>query len=144
MMNGSKLGLLDFQGVRFGPPAYDLASLLSDPYVALPYNMQKHLVEAYWLAARTFLPFSRRQFLASYRAVRLCRNLQVLGAYGFLGCVKGKTQFLRYIPRAWDQLEYCLLKGTGEQYPKLQKWVRAIHGHRRIWIGKSLRTKSFA
>lgn len=144
MMNSGKLGLLDFQGVRFGPPAYDLASLLLDPYVELPYRLQEQLVEVYWTAARTFLPLSAGHFMDSFRAVRLCRNLQVLGAYAFLGCVKGKGQFLRYIPRAWEQLEYCLRGGEGDRFPKLRKWVGTIQRHRWNRVGKSLHSKSFA
>ena len=35
------LWLLDFQGMRFGPPAYDLASLLIDPYVSIPGGCRK-------------------------------------------------------------------------------------------------------
>ncbi len=144
MIKSGKLGLLDFQGVRFGPPAYDLASLLLDPYVELPYRLQEQLAGVYWTAARTFLPLSAGHFMDSFRAVRLCRNLQVLGAYGFLGCVKGKAQFLRYITRAWEQLEYCLRGGEGDRLPKLRKWVSTIQRHRWNRVGKSLHSKSFA
>jgi hypothetical protein len=53
--------------------------------------------------------------------LRLCamqRLMQALGAYGFLGLVKGNRQFLAYVPTALDLLrnvvaEIDLLKPLG-------------------------------
>ena len=51
------------------------------------------------------------------RVLRLCRNLQVLGAYSYLGLVKGKRHFLQYLPRAWRQLCYWMNDHGGGQLP---------------------------
>lgn len=126
MIHHDKLRLLDFQGMRFGPPVYDLASLLVDPYVKLPGNVQEGLVEMYWPAIRGMLNCSHREFMESYKALRLCRNLQALGAYGYLGVVKGKKQFLSYIPQAWKQLHKWINGPCGGRYPSLQKWINAV------------------
>ncbi|GLI33001.1 aminoglycoside phosphotransferase family protein [Desulforhabdus amnigena] len=144
MICRGQLGLLDFQGVRFGPPAYDLASLLIDPYVVLPCRMQESMVETYWSVARKFLGYSSRQFRDSYRAVRVSRNLQALGAYGYLGCVKGKTSFFQYIPRAWQQLHYWLNDAAKGKYPKLEKWVNHIHRSAKARLSSPLHYKNFA
>lgn len=122
----NRLWLLDFQGMRFGPPAYDLASLLIDPYVALPRRLQEYLCRYYWTGAAAFLGGSYQQFLSTYQAVKLCRNLQVLAAYAFLGTVKGKPQFLRYIPTAWRFLDDWSRGTQSRRYPKLQGIVFAI------------------
>lgn len=108
MVAWGRIRLVDFQGMRFGPPAYDLASLLIDPYVDLPEPVQTVLKDLYWQGARRFLRVSRGDFERSYAAVRLCRNLQVLAAYAFLGLVRGKTRFLAYVPRAWRRLRRSL------------------------------------
>jgi len=126
MVSQKKLWLIDFQGMRFGPPAYDLASLLVDPYVMLPRKLQEELEGMYCAAAGRFLGVSRREFLRSYRAVRLSRNLQILGAFGFLGLVKGKRQFLAYIPWAWDQLREWLRGPCRGRYPGLERLVSRI------------------
>ncbi|MEN6484404.1 MAG: phosphotransferase [Syntrophobacteraceae bacterium] len=125
MVCGGRLRLVDFQGMRLGPPAYDLASLLADPYVALPRRLQERLEELYRRAAERALGISPRAFSESYVSVRLCRNLQMLGAFGFLGVKRGKRQFLAYIPRALRQLGEWLDGRCCGRYPELEKWVGA-------------------
>lgn len=126
MVCSGRLRLIDFQGMRFGPASYDLASLLLDPYVSIPPAIQDELADFYWRGARGFLGCSRADFTRSYRATRLCRNLQVLGAYGFLGIEKGKMKFLRYIPSAWAELRRWLNGPCRGHYPVLQQLVERI------------------
>ncbi len=126
MVRENRLWLIDFQGMRFGPPEYDLASLLVDPYVSIPPGTQRELADAYWVASRKFLKCTRGEFLRRYNAVRLCRNLQILGAFGFLGVVKGKKTFLQYIPGAWKELVRHLRENNAHRYPRLQKIVDAV------------------
>jgi aminoglycoside/choline kinase family phosphotransferase len=128
MVHQGRLWLIDFQGMRFGPPAYDLAALLIDPYVMLSAGLQEELTALYWSAAQRFLGVSRRAFREQFLAVRLCRNLQVLGAYGFLGKTKGKKDFLQYIPGAWHQLLGLLHGPGGNRYPRLTRLVNRVAG----------------
>jgi len=118
--------LVDFQGMRYGPPEYDLASLLVDPYVNLPEHLQESLEDLYWTGIRHFAGYSYSRFRERYFAVRLCRNLQILGAYGYLGIVKGKAHFLRYIPRAWRQLLLWINGPCKGKYPRLQELVNSV------------------
>lgn len=126
MVHGSALRLIDFQGMRFGPPAYDLASLLIDPYVQVPEILRGRLVRLYWRLTGKFQGVPLGKFLKKFEAVRLARNLQVLGAYGFLGLVKGKTRFLDYIPYAFQQLANHLAMSRRLRLPRLEKLVRAV------------------
>ncbi|HYA41908.1 MAG TPA: phosphotransferase [Syntrophobacteraceae bacterium] len=126
MVRRARLWLLDFQGMRFGPPAYDLASLLIDPYVRLPMRLQDKLVSVYWSSAGWRQGVSKGDFIRKFSAVRLARDLQVLGAFGFLGIAKGKRRFLDYIPFAVDQLALHLLRTGQGQYPHLAKLVSDI------------------
>jgi hypothetical protein len=128
MVHRAGLRLIDFQGMRFGPPAYDLASLLIDPYVKLPDRMQDRLLWAYWSSTGSFLGVSRGDFMKKYNAVRLARNLQILGAYGFLGVRKKKKHFLQYVPFAFDQLARHLRRIGRGRFPRLSKLVETIGG----------------
>ncbi len=103
--------LIDFQGMRWGPSAYDLASLLFDPYVALPEAVRQRLAEAYLEAA----PEQAESVAAlPYGAVQ--RLIQALGAYGRLASV-GQTGFTRHIIRALRLLleaaDACGLEAVG-------------------------------
>ncbi len=127
MVCRARLWLLDFQGMRFGPPAYDLASLLIDPYVGIPGGLQDKLVSIYWSSTGKFEYVSRGDFIRKFTAVKLARNLQMLGAFGFLGVTRGKRQFLDYIPLAFEQLAGHLRKNRRMPFPRLEKLVSDIH-----------------
>ena len=96
--------LIDFQGMRPGLSEYDIASLLYDPYVQLSDDERDELLGCYRLI--------REQAGTPLRSdgeelVRLCamqRLMQALGAYGYLGLVKGNQSFLSHIAPALASL----------------------------------------
>jgi aminoglycoside/choline kinase family phosphotransferase len=122
MLKGGRYYFIDFQGGRLGPPQYDLAALLIDPYVGLPWDEQERLLEYAigCMADRRFI--DPGQFRRGFTYCALSRNLQVLGAFGFLSAVKGKPQFARYIPAALRSLEIRLASLGPQGFPKLQRW----------------------
>src|SRR3989442_15900500 len=90
------------QGARRAPPAYDLASVLWDPYYRLEDRMRERVL-AYYLGemkAGAFTAFDETSFLQSLLPCRLQRHMQALGAYGFLAAGKGKKNFLKPVPQA--------------------------------------------
>jgi N-acetylmuramate 1-kinase len=96
--------LIDFQGMRPGLAAYDLASLLYDPYVTLTEPQRRELLEeAVELYAREGQP-APADFRNLFDLCALQRLMQALGAYGFLGLVKKHPQFLAHIPHALASL----------------------------------------
>ena len=99
--NGSIPRLIDYQGARRGPAAYDIASMLWDPYYRIEDSLRDRLIEYYLVRMKQALPFfSDTDFRRSLLACRLQRHMQALGAYGFLSKEKGKTYFLKHIPQA--------------------------------------------
>lgn len=100
--------LIDFQGMRLGPAAYDLASLLCDPYVNLPPDLRDRLLDEY--AHRAPGGTAARALFWTAAVERLC---QALGAYGRLGATPATAGFLRHIPAGLAQLLNALDHVTG-------------------------------
>jgi N-acetylmuramate 1-kinase len=96
--------LIDFQGMRPGLAQYDLASLFYDPYVELSEAERTQLIEYYCQRDPS------DDFVRTLRLCGLQRLMQALGAYGFLGLVKGHKQFLTYIPAAMKSLRGIVAK----------------------------------
>jgi len=124
-VQGARLRVLDFQGARLGPLGYDLAALLIDPYVDLSPAWQEELLGRYQELLGERLPFNPQEFREHYEYLALCRNLQILGAFGFLTRVKGKSQFAAYIPRALAGLRLRLAARRGE-FPRLEEVAARI------------------
>jgi aminoglycoside/choline kinase family phosphotransferase len=100
IIQNGQANLIDFQGMRPGLAEYDLASLLFDPYVELSATERSELI-GYYRQKQT--DNGRRvngQFDETLQLCAMQRMMQALGAYGFLGLVRGHEHFLHYIPRA--------------------------------------------
>ncbi len=100
MVRGGSAFLIDFQGMRRGAEVYDVASLLYDPYVVFTWEERASLLEYYRGLCGGEAEALRRAFLEG-AAQRL---MQALGAYGFLGLVKGKSAFLAHMRPGLENL----------------------------------------
>lgn len=105
--------ILDFQGARLGPHQYDLASLLRDPYVSLPADVEHQLLMLYHAQATPFPHVSWDAFRQRYSLVSLQRLMQALGAYGFLSLVKAKPWFRKWITPALGLLARAMEEVEG-------------------------------
>ncbi len=104
LIHAGEAHLIDFQGLRPGLRQYDLASLLYDPYVTLGERQREELVQYYkgrYAGAGMTLP---ENFDALCDLCAMQRLMQALGAYGYLGLVKERPQFLKHIPAALASL----------------------------------------
>jgi aminoglycoside/choline kinase family phosphotransferase len=88
--------LIDFQGMRFGSPFYDLGSLLCDPYVNFSDSDRDDLLSFYYGLSKRDLDWGT--FQNSFWEASAQRLMQALGAYGFLGLKKGLRAYLEHIP----------------------------------------------
>jgi hypothetical protein len=120
MVQSGRPRVVDFQGARPGPPGYDLASLLYDPYVRLAPGFRDELKSMYIQRRRGQRGFDPRVFEQTYPRLAVCRLLQALGAYGHLTRVRGKIWFKTYISPALGDLAR-LLSGPGwSSFPRLK------------------------
>jgi aminoglycoside/choline kinase family phosphotransferase/NDP-sugar pyrophosphorylase family protein len=115
--------LIDYQGARMGPPAYDLASILWDPYCRLDDGLRERLL-AYYITLRKEeeKTFSEDDFRKTVLPCRLQRHMQALGAYAFLSRAKGKSYFLKHVPEGLRLLrEDCAT--AKDRFPALRALV---------------------
>jgi len=118
--------VIDFQGARMAPVAYDVASILWDPYYRLDDRIRERLL-AYYVGEmqQNSADFHDASFRESIIPCRLQRHMQALGAYGFLSVVKGKKYFLKHVPEALRLLKEETA-ATKSDYPELYKLVHSL------------------
>ena len=90
LWKNGKLNFIDFQGMRLGPAAYDLASFLYDPYVEFTEGERRALAKVYAKAA------GREEIIRILPYAAVERLVQCLGAYGRLASV-GQPQFGKWV-----------------------------------------------
>jgi aminoglycoside/choline kinase family phosphotransferase len=95
-----------------------LASLLYDPYVELTQAEHDELLEHYCGEK------PGADFLETLRLCAMQRLMQALGAYGFLGLVKGYSDFLEYIPKAVGSLREAVREIKGLE--SLEKFLAEL------------------
>ena len=132
---GGKPRLLDFQSARIGPPAYDVVSILWDPYYRLEDNLRERLLDYYMhkIIPPPNPPFGKGgqgrlpadEFMKTLLPCRLQRHMQVLGAYGFLSAVKEKKYFLKYIPEGLRLLKEDTTLAENE-YPAIHALAKEL------------------
>ncbi len=109
LIRDGRARLVDVQGARRGPWAYDPMSLLRDAYVELDDALRDELAEYYLselAAAGGPAPADPGRDLA---AAGLQRVMQALGAFGFLARVKSKTAYRDHVPVALRHLRALLI-----------------------------------
>jgi len=122
----SKFYFIDFQGGRMGPIQYDLASLLIDPYVDLPRQVQSRLLEYSVKRLSSYTRVNKKKFCTCFDYCAITRSLQMLGAFGYLSRAKGKTYFEQYIPSAVKTLKDHLYAFKDLPFPVLTSVVEKI------------------
>lgn len=98
LCRGHRIALIDFQGMRLGPAAYDLASLLYDPYVVLEADLRSDLLQSYAASVP-----DGESVMAMFPWAAVQRLTQALGAYGRLRAL-GLNSFTAHILPAAERL----------------------------------------
>ena len=118
--------VIDFQGARMAPPAYDVASILWDPYHRLDEAVRDILCEYYISEMKANATgFDEPLFRESLVPCRLQRHMQALGAYAFLSMARGKRYFLKHVPEALRLLKEETTVARND-YPELYRLVQNI------------------
>ncbi len=124
LMQGSPLGVLDFQDAVYGPITYDIASLMRDAFLSWDEDFVLDVTIRYWQKARAVgLPVGD-DFGEFYRGVEwmgLQRHLKVAGIFARLTLRDGKPQYLADTPRFINYI-----RATASRYRELKPLLRLI------------------
>lgn len=123
MVKEGKIYFIDFQGGRIGPLQYDIASLLIDPYAGLSFLIRSELAGYCAEKISSLAGINADDFCRCFRYCSITRNFQILGAFGYLGKVKGKQFFLQHIPAAIKTLKESFDSPEGNDFPKLKSLI---------------------
>ena len=121
MVKGERVVIIDYQGGRRGPLAYDLAALLLDPYMGLSSSLQQRVYREYLHHLQSLTGYDPRRFAREYHLLALQRNLQILGAFAFLWHRRGKPFFAAFLQPALNSLLSLLARERGGGYPVLRE-----------------------
>ena len=116
MVDGGRLGVIDFQDALMGPATYDLASLLRDAYIALDESLIDRLIDRFLerVATHRQVRIDRETFRRLFDFTSIQRNLKAAGRFVYIDRVKGNPKFLADIPRVLNYVKCNLQK-----YPEL-------------------------
>ncbi|MCI0468847.1 MAG: phosphotransferase [Nitrospirae bacterium] len=126
MIRGGAVRIIDYQGARLAPPAYDVVSILWDPYHRLEDDLRERLLDYYrGLMTAKENGIDKDLFMNSIPTCRIQRHMQALGAYGFLSIVKGKGYFLRHVEEGVRLLKDDILNAR-DDYPEIYRLANNI------------------
>ena len=137
MVDGNRLGVIDFQDALMGPASYDLASLLRDSYITLDESLVDALLAYYCEQMRQALPVSQHAalLLNDAKAFRrlfdfssIQRNLKAAGRFVYIDCVKGNPNFLESIPHTLQNVHANLIK-----YPQFHRLLTHLSPYIPEW-----------
>ena len=123
MVDGSRIGIIDFQDALMGPATYDVASLLKDAYIELDEAMVGRLIDHFLdsLAAHGQGRADRAAFRRLFDLTSIQRNLKAAGRFVYIDQVKHNPKFLADIPRVLGYVKRNLSK-----YPELDRLRRHL------------------
>ena len=116
---------IDYQSAMEGPAMYDVVSFLYQAKANFPEDFRKEMTSYY---ISLFEDESVKKSLEnSVAPIRLIRNLQVLGAYGFRGLVQKKEHFIKSIGNGIENL-YQTSEAWNEmnEFPELKKLINSL------------------
>jgi aminoglycoside/choline kinase family phosphotransferase len=117
VLDDEQVGILDFQGMVYGPITYDVVSLLRDCYQDWPSEKVEQWALSYQRLAEKngiFEPVDVDTFLRWFDWSGLQRHLKCLGLFARLHLRDNKSQYLAAMPRV---LRYVC--EVSSRYPEL-------------------------
>ena len=131
MPTKKKLGVIDTQDLILGNPMYDVASLIDDVRVKVPYQIKNKTYDYYLKNCsieKDQIPLLKNDF----HILSIQRNLKILGIFYRLYKRDSKPQYLKYLPYTWNLIE---LRMKSQIFKNLKKILKSA-------VNKKIRKKT--
>jgi N-acetylmuramate 1-kinase len=105
MMSAGEMFIIDHQDARMGPASYDVASLISDPYIMLDAKIASGLVERFVeMKAASLVPLSDAgEFRKELALMTVQRMLKAIGTYASQAALANNPAYVAYIEPARER-----------------------------------------
>jgi aminoglycoside/choline kinase family phosphotransferase len=119
------LGLIDFQDARMGPYCYDAASLLRDSSLDIAEPLVEEILARLAAGGAAPLGIGPEEFRRDFDLMALERNIKDLGTFGYMTTVRGRRDYLDYVPRTIASVRRTLLadRRWHDVHPLMQRLV---------------------
>jgi N-acetylmuramate 1-kinase len=94
-----RIGIIDSQDAVLGHPAYDLASLLQDARIDIPFEFADRLYGHYVSLRHKAGKFDEASFARAFAILGAQRATKILGIFARLNMRDGKPHYLQHMPR---------------------------------------------
>lgn len=120
---------IDYQSAMEGPLMYDVISFLYQAKANFPDAFREEMIEFYYSLFEDENEI--QQLKNSVMPIRLIRNLQVLGAYGFRGLIQRKEHFLKSISKGIENVaEIANNWSEMNNYPELKLIIEKVNSEK--------------
>lgn len=112
-----RIGIIDFQDARLGPPSYDVSSLLFDPYVTWDYDNRIGVYD--YFISKIPCEKIKKEIEVSIKPMALQRIIKAIGSFGYLTKNRKRGNYLKYVPNAVHLLDKLDLEDS--RWPFISK-----------------------
>ena len=130
MPKNKRLGVIDTQDAILGNPMYDLASLIDDVRVKVPFQIKDKTFK-YYLKKSSIKKKQIFLLKNDFDILSVQRNLKILGIFYRLFKRDKKPQYLKYLPHTWSLIE---LRMKNKIFKKLEIILKKV-------VNKKIRKK---
>jgi len=118
MIHNDNVYLIDIQDSRLGPFAYDIASLVIDPYIELDERLYEEIIGLYYDGIKDLINCSYDEYLEYYGICFIQRGIKILGTFAYQKTEKGTSGYLKYLPYSVYKIRKACVK-----FPEWQQTI---------------------
>ena len=105
MIKKNSIGLIDSQDIIKGNLLYDVASLIDDVRIVLPVHLKFKLFNYYLSETKKIKTSEKKLARDDFDILSIQRNLKILGIFVRLYKRDNKSNYLKFLPYAWQLLD---------------------------------------